>query len=270
MRHSMGGHRQATQLLQVKAASMRTFNFVTVIALSLCLIGCGESVPGPKGDAGPAGPPGAKGDTGPAGPAGLAGPPGPRGPEGPPGARGPREAAAASGSAGSSIRVVRANCSADDCSVACNADEIMLTAFCGANRAPANFVSEQQASCSKRRTRSNALIAACAKFSAEVTGTSHPSTRPPPSAAHSSAGGVPSFDIRSSCRGAEDVLSGSPGNCLADEETARSELAKGWTQYPSAEKGRCTELSGMKGFQSYVELLTCLEMAAQTTKPPKE
>jgi hypothetical protein len=240
---------------------MRILNVVTIFALSLGLIGCGEGAPGPKGDAGPAGTPGAKGDTGPAGPAGLAGPPGPRGPEGPPGPQGPREAAVAPGSVGSSIRVVRANCNADGCSVACHADEVILTAFCGANRAPANFVSEQQASCRVRRAQSDSLIVACAKVSEEVNGASRVSTRPPPSAAHGAAGGVPNFDIRSSCRGAKDVLTGSPGNCLADEETARGELAKGWTQYPSMERARCTELSGMKGFQSYVELLTCLEMA---------
>src|SRR5712664_3627395 len=72
--------------------SMRILSLVNVVALSLCLIGCGESAPGPKGDAGPAGPPGAKGDIGPAGPAGVAGPSGPQGPQGqqgPQGAAGP-------------------------------------------------------------------------------------------------------------------------------------------------------------------------------------
>ena len=248
---------------------MRILSVVTAIALSLCLIGCGEGAPGPRGDAGPAGPPGPKGDTGPAGPAGVAGPPGPRGPEGPPGpagAQGSRETTGSVGSAGPSIRVVRANCSGDNCSVTCTAGEVMLTAFCGANRDPAHYVSEQQASCRGRRAQGNSLIAACVKVSEEVSGAARAPTRPSPApAAHGAAGGVPNFDIRSSCRDAENAVSGSPSNCLADEESARGELAKSWGRYPSKERTRCAELSGMKGFESYVELLTCLEMATPAT-----
>src|SRR5215813_14751724 len=78
--------------------SMRIAGLLTAAALSLCLIGCGDGTPGPKGDAGPPGPAGAKGDTGPAGPAGMAGPPGPQGPPGPagqPGVAGPGDLASA-------------------------------------------------------------------------------------------------------------------------------------------------------------------------------
>ena len=142
----------------------------------------------------------------------------------------------------------------------------MLTAFCGANRDPAHYVSEQQASCRGRRAQGNSLIAACVKVSEEVSGAARAPTRPSPApAAHGAAGGVPNFDIRSSCRDAENAVSGSPSNCLADEESARGELAKSWGRYPSKERTRCAELSGMKGFESYVELLTCLEMATPAT-----
>ena len=102
--------------------------------------------------------------------------------------------------------------------------------------------------------------------SEEVSGAARVPTRPSPApAAHGAAGGVPNFDIRSSCRDAESAVSGTPSNCLADEELARGELTKSWGRYPSTERSRCAELSGMKGFESYVELLTCLEMATPAT-----
>jgi hypothetical protein len=248
---------------------MRIIGPLTAAALSLLLIGCAEGTPGPKGDMGPAGPAGARGDAGPAGPAGIAGPPGPSGPQGPQGPQGAQGPAGPPDPA-SSIRVVRANCNADGCSVACNPGEIMLTAYCGARRAPATFPTEQQASCRTRGAQSNPLIAACAKVSDEVTGTTRTSTRPPPSASHGATGGVPKFDVDTTCRGTSGVATGTPGTCTADEQSARVELAKGWTQFPPAERTRCTELSSMRGFQSYVELLTCLEMAAEAKKLPKE
>jgi len=58
---------------------------------------------------------------------------------------------------------------------------------------------------------------------------------------------------------------GTPGTCLADERGAQDELAKRWTQFPAAERVRCSTLSGI-GYQSYVELLTCLEMAADVLR----
>ena len=62
-------------------------NIFIVIALSSCLVGCGEGAIGPKGEQGVAGPAGPKGDPGPPGPQGEKGdlgPPGPAGPPGPP------------------------------------------------------------------------------------------------------------------------------------------------------------------------------------------
>ena len=80
-------------------------------------------------------------------------------------------------------------------------------------------------------------------------------------------GAMPKFDVDVTCRAAVDVPTAKPATCLADERSARDELAKGWAQYPSPERARCTALSGI-GYQSYVELLTCLEMAAQAKKAP--
>src|SRR5262249_58227919 len=97
---------------------MRIAGLLTAAALSLCLIGCGDGTPGPKGDAGPPGPAGAMGDAGPAGPAGMSGPPGPQGPPGQPGVAGPRDPASAG-------RRVRAQCNTDRRPVAGQPDAIL-------------------------------------------------------------------------------------------------------------------------------------------------
>ena len=243
---------------------MRIASLLTVAALSLCLVACGESPPGAKGDPGPAGAPGLKGDTGPAGPPGQAGAPGPQGPQGPQGAQGP----AGPPGPGSAVRVVRENCNSGGCSVTCNPDEVVLTAYCGARRLPATFPTEQQATCPARGTQGNHLIAACAKVSdiGGTTGTTTPSPRSVPHAVH---GGVPNLDIVSTCRDVQDIAgTGSPATCAADEQSARDELTKSWAKFPPVERTRCTELSSMRGFQSYVELLTCLEMAGDAKNLP--
>jgi hypothetical protein len=51
--------------------------------------------------------------------------------------------------------------------------------------------------------------------------------------------------------------------CKQDELTARDQLDKQWTQFPSADKLRCVQVATMGGQPSYVELLTCLEMARE-------
>jgi hypothetical protein len=165
---------------------------------------------------------------------------------------------------------VRANCNVDGCSVACNPDEIVLTAYCGTRHTPAIFPTAQQASCRARGAQSTPLVAACAKISAETTGAATTGTPPRVSPSHGAVGGVPNFDIASSCRGASDVIAVAPGTCRADEESARDELAKRWAEFTPAEKTHCTQLSSMSGFQSYVEVLTCLEMGEDAKKLPKQ
>src|ERR1700704_1537726 len=60
----MRGTQSSIRTRHEEERPMRIAGFLTVAALSLCLVGCGEAPPGPKGDAGPAGPPGPKGDAG--------------------------------------------------------------------------------------------------------------------------------------------------------------------------------------------------------------
>jgi hypothetical protein len=57
---------------------------------------------------------------------------------------------------------------------------------------------------------------------------------------------------------------------MAEEERARARLANEWGQFAPAVQNECTRLSSMKGFQSYVELLTCLHMTQDAKKLPTQ
>jgi hypothetical protein len=69
---------------------------------------------------------------------------------------------------------------------------------------------------------------------------------------------VPSFDVRSMCRGAIDPGVETASGCAADEHAARDQLVKTWLQYPAAERADC--IASMPELPSYVELQVCLQM----------
>ena len=75
------------------------------------------------------------------------------------------------------------------------------------------------------------------------------------------ADGLPVFDIARNCR-AEVAGGVTPIEaCTKDETDAKNEVAKRWSQYGAYEKKFCVGESSTGGDQSYVELLTCLEMS---------
>ncbi len=86
---------------------------------------------------------------------GQPGPAGERGPAGPAGARGP------AGEPG--VRVLRADCTAGACTVECTDDEVLLTAYCSPNRAPAVYPAEHSAQCRAQGGRKVEVVAACMK-----------------------------------------------------------------------------------------------------------
>ena len=79
---------------------------------------------------------------------------------------------------------------------------------------------------------------------------------------------VPTFDILKECR----YEGGSAANveqCLRDEAAAQGQLKTEWAQSVGAEKRSCmVTTTQIGGFASYVELLTCLEMAGGVTSAP--
>jgi hypothetical protein len=82
---------------------------------------------------------------------------------------------------------------------------------------------------------------------------------------------IPQFDVGPSCRAAATAGISADRNedsCRRDETGARQKLEKEWSGFTSAERGRCTSLSHRGGSPSYVELLTCLELAKQAKGLP--
>jgi hypothetical protein len=71
---------------------------------------------------------------------------------------------------------------------------------------------------------------------------------------------VPNFDIVKECR-LEGGQTGQYDRCSDDESTALRTLVQGWAQFAGADKKNCVAMTTVGGFASYVELLTCLEMA---------
>jgi hypothetical protein len=83
---------------------------------------------------------------------------------------------------------------------------------------------------------------------------------------------VPVFNIQPSCKAA-----GNTGGtvrrdaCLRTEREARDQLSKEWSGFVAADRTRCVETATMGGAsRSYVELLTCLEIARDVRKLPKD
>jgi hypothetical protein len=82
------------------------------------------------------------------------------------------------------------------------------------------------------------------------------------------ADSVPKFDVERTCRpSAAAGVPGLPGRdstaCQRNEENARSNLQDDWSRYSAQDKSRCSGFVTTGGAPSYVELLTCLEMAKQ-------
>jgi len=63
------------------------------------------------------------------------------------------------------------------------------------------------------------------------------------------------------------AAAGLPGRdstaCQRDEDNAHSNLKNDWNQYSAQDRSRCSGFVTTGGAPSYVELLTCLEMAKQ-------
>jgi hypothetical protein len=85
---------------------------------------------------------------------------------------------------------------------------------------------------------------------------------------------VPKYDIRKSCKADIGSYPNAPGNvqgCLTDEQNAQTTLVSQWTQFSPESRTRCSSMvSNPGGPQSYVELLTCLQMAKDVKGLPKE
>jgi hypothetical protein len=74
---------------------------------------------------------------------------------------------------------------------------------------------------------------------------------------------LPAFNITQNCNTeAAGSGVGSVPSCVKDENDAKGQLVKSWSAYSASDKRVCVEESTIGGDQSYVELITCLEMAS--------
>ena len=79
------------------------------------------------------------------------------------------------------------------------------------------------------------------------------------------AADIPIFDISRGCK-AEGSSIESVERCTGDEASARNELQTEWSQFDSSSKSTCFKETTISDNPSYVELLTCLEMARDAQK----
>jgi hypothetical protein len=80
-------------------------------------------------------------------------------------------------------------------------------------------------------------------------------------------GGVPNWDVTSSCRAAAKVAYAADAtarekSCVEGENRTREKLAADWSTYPAEERTRC--IKSIVWFSpTYTELAACLEMYSQ-------
>jgi hypothetical protein len=83
---------------------------------------------------------------------------------------------------------------------------------------------------------------------------------------------VPKFDIVRECR-FEGGSTVEFDRCSQDETEALEQLKANWAQFTGVDESSCVGAATIGGVASYVELLTCLEMAREannTDKNPRD
>jgi hypothetical protein len=78
---------------------------------------------------------------------------------------------------------------------------------------------------------------------------------------------VPKIDIGRSCQSA-GAATRDKAACEQSENKARATLEKEWSQFTPSDQTSCARLVTLGGSPSYVELLTCLEMAKEAKEHP--
>ena len=81
---------------------------------------------------------------------------------------------------------------------------------------------------------------------------------------------VPVYDVSPACRAAVTVMPGSFEACMKDEQNARAQLAATWDRFAGPQRDNCVQTENNTGGPpSYVELLTCLQMAQDAQSLPQ-
>ncbi|WP_232628418.1 hypothetical protein [Methylobacterium sp. Leaf118] len=88
-------------------------------------------------------------------------------------------------------------------------------------------------------------------------------------------GGPPRLDVEATCQSAQRAQvsisdKASLEGCLRSERSAHDELKKRWSDFPASAKTQCSQQFKAGGAPSYVELVTCLELASGTVPAQSE
>ena len=84
---------------------------------------------------------------------------------------------------------------------------------------------------------------------------------------------VPTYDVAVTCHAESqgDPSAGVAAACMAQEQSARETLARQWNKFTAQSKTTCMQTeTDVAGVRSYVELLTCLQIAKDAKSLPKE
>lgn len=80
--------------------------------------------------------------------------------------------------------------------------------------------------------------------------------------------GVPVINVEKTCRetteadkAANLALAQPFEKCMSDENGAKEQLAAVWSTYSAPVRARCEQEATLVGLGSYVDLLTCMQMA---------
>ena len=85
--------------------------------------------------------------------------------------------------------------------------------------------------------------------------------------------GVPTLNLGGTCRALDRKdfsIQIDPQRCLKSENEARAKLMDDWTKYSAADRSLCTPTARMGGVESYVQLLTCLELQHDLAAGPSK
>jgi hypothetical protein len=81
---------------------------------------------------------------------------------------------------------------------------------------------------------------------------------------------VPTLNIDTVCKAKSLQAQNDAEQCVRDEQRARDTLTKEWAQFTGPERVRCLGTATTSGIASYVELLTCLEIARDVRNLPRK
>ena len=73
---------------------------------------------------------------------------------------------------------------------------------------------------------------------------------------------IPTLDVEKTCKSASALAVGQVASdkCIEQENAAKTELQKSWSTFAAGDRERCSQLAHVGG-PSYIELLTCVQMA---------